>query len=132
MTLETDFLALYLCPCWVQLWQLERALQSPGHFTVLRLNECSWCSHLQECQPKHANPDLCRNSHPLHSDGVWWAKNVRKIANFSKCQTNDFVPGITLLKYYSPPNFSYPDEVIISNVSKASVQPIYLQGELNF
>ncbi len=25
----------------------------------LNLNQCSWCSHLQECVPTHANPDLC-------------------------------------------------------------------------
>ena len=95
---------------------------------ILRLNECSWCSHLQECQPKHANPDLCRNNHHPHSDGVWWSKNVRKIGNYYKCQTDDFMPGLTLLKYYSPSNFDYPDEVSITNISKASVQPTNSQG----
>ena len=25
----------------------------------LNLDKCSWCSHLQECIPKHANPDIC-------------------------------------------------------------------------
>ena len=38
------------------------------------------------------------------------------------------MPGITLLKYYSPPDFAYPDEVSISNISQAYFQPINPQG----
>ena len=97
---------------------------------ILRLNECSWCSHLQECQAKNANPDLCGTNLHSHTNdhGVWWGKKVRKISSFEKCQTDDFVPGITLLKYYTSPNFAYPDEVTITNVSQAVFRPVNPQG----
>ena len=92
----------------------------------LSLDACAWCSHLQECQPRHANPDLCGTKSVSR---FWWNTN-KKIAKIAKCQSNDFRPGITLVKYYSPPNMAYPDEVTISNVSQALFRPVNPQGTL--
>ncbi len=36
--------------------------------------------------------------------------------------------GITLLKYYNPPNFSYPDEVSIVNISDVEFRPVNRHG----
>ena len=36
--------------------------------------------------------------------------------------------GITLLKYYNPPNFTYPDEVSIVNVSDVEFRPVNRHG----
>ena len=91
----------------------------------LRLNECSWCSHLQECLPKNANPDFCTIA---TSKKVWF--QPKKISNSTECLTQDFTPGITLLKYYAPPNLRYPDEVTISNITQAHFQPVNAQGTL--
>ena len=91
----------------------------------LRLNECSWCSHLQECLPKNANLDFCTIE---TFKNVWFRS--KKISNATKCITEDFTPGITLLKYYAPPNLRYPDEVTISNVTHVNFQPVNAQGTI--
>ena len=36
--------------------------------------------------------------------------------------------GLTLLKYYNPPNFTYPDEVSIVNVSDVEFRPVNRHG----
>ena len=88
----------------------------------LRLKECAWCSHLQECLPKNQNPDFCQNSE--------FGQKSSKISDFDQCAKKDYQSGITLLKYYSPPNLRYPDEVTISNVTHAIFQPVNPQGTL--
>ena len=40
----------------------------------------------------------------------------------------DKVKGITLLKYFNPPNWNYPDEVSISNVTSADFSPVNSKG----
>jgi hypothetical protein len=44
------------------------------------------------------------------------------------CYVFDFVPGMTLLKYYNPPNLSYPDEVSIVNVTDVEFRPVNRHG----
>ncbi len=92
----------------------------------LRLNHCSWCSHLQECLPRFGNPDLC--TLPLKKS--WWSPKLVKINDESECAVKDFSPGITLLKYYNPPDMKYPDEVMITNETAATFNPVNPQGVL--
>jgi hypothetical protein len=59
--------------------------------------------------PRHGTPDLC-GVQP--GPGVWWT-SVQKISEVDQCLKQDFIPGITLIKYYNPPDYEYPDEVTI-------------------
>lgn len=45
-----------------------------------------------------------------------------------ECYEKDFTPGMTLLKYYNPPNFDYPDEVSIINVTDIEFRPVNRHG----
>ena len=45
-----------------------------------------------------------------------------------ECYEKDFTPGMTLLKYYNPPNFDYPDEVSIVNVTDIEFRPVNRHG----
>jgi hypothetical protein len=42
---------------------------------------------------------------------------------------DDFTPGLTLLKYYSPPNFSQPDEVSFVNTTEVEFRPVNKHGQ---
>ena len=60
-------------------------------------------------------------------ENTWWTDAV-KINIADDCYDKDFTPGMTLLKYYNPPNFSYPDEVSIVNVSDVEFRPVNRHG----
>ena len=57
-----------------------------------------------------------------------WSYN-KMIPNFGHSTLGFFLfTGLTLLKYYNPPNFTYPDEVSIVNVSDVEFRPVNRHG----
>ena len=74
---------------------------------------------MQQCLPKHSTPDPCSGT----STGTG-----NKIDDFAQCAMKDKVKGITLLKYFNPPDWNYPDEVSISNVTSTDFSPVNSKG----
>ena len=74
---------------------------------------------MQQCLPKHATPDPC---------GSTTTGTGNKIDNVLQCAKKDKVKGITFLKYFNPPNWNYPDEASISNVTATDFSPVNSKG----
>ena len=45
-----------------------------------------------------------------------------------ECYSKDFTPGMTFLKYYNPPDYNYPDEVSVVNVTDIDFRPVNRHG----
>lgn len=84
----------------------------------LRLNQCQWCVQNARCHHKNDYLGVCGAGEDTPAeDKGWWGGNIVEITTPKDCTRLDRRPGLTLLKYYAPVNWSMPDEVAIMNAT---------------
>lgn len=84
----------------------------------LRLNQCQWCVQNARCHHKHDNFGVCGAGDDSPSDDKgWWGTNGIEVTQPKDCSRLDRRPGLTYLKYFSPINWTMPDEVAIVNAT---------------
>lgn len=84
----------------------------------LRLNQCQWCVQNARCHHKHDNFGVCGAGDDTPSeDKGWWGTNGVEVTLPKDCSRLDKRPGLTFLKYFSPINWTMPDEVAIVNAT---------------
>lgn len=99
--------------------------RAPTSDTIIRsfvektgLNHCQWCVQKARCHHKADNFGSCGSSDdtPSQETGFWGTNGV-EIDSAKQCSQFDRRPGLTFLKYYSPINWTIPDEVSIVNAT---------------
>lgn len=84
----------------------------------LGLNQCQWCVQNARCHHKDDNYGVCGSGEDTPSQEMgWWGPNGVEITTPLQCSSQDRRPGLTLTKYYSPVNWTSPDEVSIVNAT---------------
>lgn len=82
------------------------------------LNHCQWCVQNARCQHKSDNYGTCGSGDDTPSQEIgWWGINGVVIDSATQCSRFDRRPGLTFIKYFSPVNWSLPDEVNIVNAT---------------
>lgn len=82
------------------------------------LNHCQWCVQNARCHHKADNFGTCGSSDDTPSQEIgFWGANGVEIDSAKQCSQLDRRPGLTFLKYYSPINWTIPDEVSIVNAT---------------
>ncbi|XP_071958650.1 multiple epidermal growth factor-like domains protein 8 [Antedon mediterranea] len=80
----------------------------------VRLNEkCGWCVQDAMCTRINEVSGFCQDLINSTSITGWWGRNGLFLKRFEQCRTDDFPPGLTLIKYTTPINRAHPDEVEI-------------------
>lgn len=82
------------------------------------LNHCQWCVQNARCHHRADNFGTCGSSDdtPSQEIGFWGTIGV-EIDSAKQCSQFDRRPGLTFLKYYSPINWTVPDEVSVVNAT---------------
>lgn len=87
-------------------------LMSPNK---LPIEECLWCVENAKCHQKNDRV-TCGESESIEKIGnQWWGRSGTEIADKNQCTKLDKPPGMTVMKYFYPFNFSLPDDVTIVN-----------------
>lgn len=82
------------------------------------LNQCQWCIQNARCHHKADNFGTCGSSDDTPSQEIgWWGTSGIEIESAKQCSRLDKRPGLTFLKYFSPVNWTVPDEVSIVNAT---------------
>lgn len=82
------------------------------------LNQCQWCVQNARCHHKADNFGTCGSSDDTPSQEIgWWGTSGIEIESAKQCSNLDRRPGLTFLKYYSPVNWTLPDEVSTVNAT---------------
>ncbi|GAB6023337.1 hypothetical protein CHUAL_008138 [Chamberlinius hualienensis] len=85
------------------------------------LRPCSWKVQNRICHTRDLNTSVRPTVNSTAFLVGWWGYNLTEVVSLEECRTKDFPPGITLLKYQYPANFSQPDEVSIVNSTSQSL-----------
>ncbi|KAL8608232.1 hypothetical protein ACOMHN_016687 [Nucella lapillus] len=94
----------------------QRPSSSAPRRRVLRvhLSQCSWCVKEATCQSRTDPKGTCLAANQTRSglEG-WWGGLSRQLTTLLQCQKEDFPAGLHWIKYRSPMNLSFPDELSI-------------------
>ena len=93
------------------------------------LGTCTWCVQNARCHHRDDNYDVCglRDDSPSQIPG-WWGTKGTEINRVDECLQMNRRPGLTLLKYKPPVNFSQPDYVTIINSTSVDINTLPPQG----